>query len=470
VSTTSDGRGTLLLVGLSRRTAPLHVIERGSVDAPGARRLLHALRNTHAVEEAFVLSTCDRTELYAVPRQGEVVDAIRLGREVLAGHTHVSNDELAQLGYARSDAAAVEHFFGVAAGLDSTVLGESEIVAQVRAAVALAREEGMLDRVLGGLSEHGLAAGRRIRAKTAISRGTISIPSIAVDLAETLVGDLGRRRALVIGAGRIGRSVAQHLASRGAEIVVASRSVTTADAIAREVGGGATGLGLLPEELGVAELVVCASAAPSFLVPKRMLEAAGDRRERPLIVIDVAMPRDVEPAAHELTTVVLRDIDDIRQLAEAHLDDRRAELGRARSIVLAETERFDAWRTCLAVEPLLTEIRRRAELVRAHEVARAARDAALGEDDLARLDAITRSLVKKLLHDPTERVRRASGTPGGRAQLRALEGLLGVASGERSAEPPYRARLSLVDPSTAARAAVLGDASARRYRPNLPAA
>jgi glutamyl-tRNA reductase len=183
------------------------------------------------------------------------------------------------------------------------------------------------------------------------------------------------------------------------------------------------------------------------------------------------MPRDVEPAAHDLSTVVLRDIDDIHQIALANLDDRRGELHQARSIVLAESERFRGWRASLDVEPLIIEIRRRAELIRAHELARAVRDSAVvGEDELARLDVVTRSLIKKLLHEPTQRIRRASATTGGRAQLRALAGLLGVGRGEASTEPSHRARLSLVDASAAGRAAVLADASSQRYSPKLPAA
>jgi glutamyl-tRNA reductase len=211
--------GGLLLVGLSRRTAPLGMLERASLDTRAARRLLRSLRAAGLVAEAIALSTCNRTELYVVTHAKP--QAIRAA---LALHTEISAHELARLGYARADRAAVEHFFAVIAGLDSTILGEPDIVAQVRAAVALAEEERTLGTVLTGLWNHGLAASRRVRAGTSITRGATSISAIAVDLAEELVEALPEYRTLVIGAGRIARGVTQRLAARGARrIVVANR-------------------------------------------------------------------------------------------------------------------------------------------------------------------------------------------------------------------------------------------------------
>jgi glutamyl-tRNA reductase len=202
----------------------------------------------------------------------------------------------------------------------------------------------MLDRLLEGLYSHGLAAGRRVRAKTAISRGAISFPSIAVDLARTLLGDLCDRRAVVVGAGKIGRTAARQLASGGAYVVVANRSPGAAKRIAREVAGHETALAGLGEELRAADVAVCATGAPSYLVSRRMLARVTDQRDVPLVVIDVAMPRDVEPTATDLPAVTLRDIDDIHRIADRNLDDRRAELPRARAIVRSEAERFRIWR------------------------------------------------------------------------------------------------------------------------------
>jgi glutamyl-tRNA reductase len=346
-------------------------------------------------------------------------------RAVFAGHSEISEHELARLGYARMDEAAVEHFFAVIAGLDSTILGEHEIVAQVRAAVALAEETGTLGRVLTGLWTHGLAASRRVRAGTSITRGAVSIAAIAVDLADTLVGNLAGRRALVIGAGRIARGVTQRLVARGSrQITVANRSVPGALKIALHCSGRAVALDVLGPELARADLVVCATGAPSCVVSARMLAAATRGREHRLVVLDLAVPRDVEPTAADLPAVVLRDIDEIQRIAAANLDDRRRELPSAWSIVRADTGRFQAWHEGLDAEPVLTALRRRAEEIRLHELARARAESPVADQaEFERLDAVTRSLVNKLLYEPTIRIRRAGATTAGRAQLQAVREL-----------------------------------------------
>jgi glutamyl-tRNA reductase len=340
VSAAPDGRGGLLVVGLSRWTAPLQVLERAALDAPASGVLLRSLQLTGAFGGAMALSTCNRTELYAVS-DWPMARSAQVLREMLARHTASSADELFEFGYVHTEKAAAAHFFAVVAGLDSAVLGESEIVAQVRGAIALAADAGTFDRVLAALCSHGLAAGRRVRARTALSRGPLSVPSIAAELAESLVADLAGRRALVIGAGRIARTATRHLASRGVRrIVVANRSAPAAAAIAREVGASATGLNAVSDELSLADLVVCATGSPSPLVSQRSLEAATWERDERLVVLDLALPRDVEPTARDVPGVLLRDIDEIHRIAAANLDDRRRELPRAWSIVRSEAERY----------------------------------------------------------------------------------------------------------------------------------
>jgi glutamyl-tRNA reductase len=429
MSATADGTGaTLLVVGLSRETAPVQIRERASLDALAAGRLLRSLRASGVADEAVALSTCNRTEVYAVVAAGRAADAPSMIRETLSCQTSISREELVQLGYVRFEKEAAEHLLGVVAGLNSTVLGEPEIVAQARAAVALAGREGMLGRLLEGLFSHGIAAGRRVRASTAIARGATSVSSVAVDLAEMLLEGLAGRSAVVIGAGKVAGAVTQRLAAAGVpRIVVANRSEAAAAALARGAGRRAASLGALGDEMRAADLVVCATRAPAPVVSRRMLAAATRGRERRLVVLDLAVPRDVEPVAHDLPGVVLRDIDEIQRIAAANLDDRRHELPRAWSIVRAEAGRYESWRAGLEAEPLLTEVRRRAEEIRRRELDRViARSRNLGEAELMRLDAVTRALIKRMLHEPTQRVRRAGGSAAGRAQLDALCELFGV--------------------------------------------
>jgi len=430
-----EAAATLLVVGLSRETAPVHVRERASLDATAACRVLHALSGAGAVREAVALSTCNRTEIYAGVADGELDDAVALIRETVSAETRISREELCHLGYVRVQDAAAEHLFGVIAGLNSTVLGEPEIVAQVRAAVALARDAGMVGTLLEGVFRHGLSAGRRVRGATDITRGATSVAAVAVDLAEELVDGLGGQRALVVGAGKVARAVGHHLAARGAgEVAIANRSIAGAQTLAQRLGGRAVSLSGLAGELVAADLVVCATGATAPVISRRMLATAVRRRRGELVVLDLAVPRDVDPAACDLPRVTLRDIDDVQDIAAANRDGRRQALPHAWSIVRIESQRFARWRGSLEGEDLLADVRRRAEEIRRGELRRIL-DGAPGLDDAerARLDAITRSLVNRLLHEPSRRMRSAGATPAGRAQLRALADLLGDVAPVQSA-------------------------------------
>jgi glutamyl-tRNA reductase len=408
------GRGTLLVVGLSRGSAPVEVRERASLNEAAARRLLRALRDMQAVDEALALSTCNRTEVYALVGADEAVQAPNRIRELLSRETSISREELVQLGYRLCDGDAAEHLLGVVAGLSSTILGEPDVVGQARAWRALAREEGALGRVLDGLLRHAFAAGRRVRTETAIARGTTSVSSVAVELARGLIGDPAERPALVIGAGQVASGVARRLSSIGAgRLLIANRSAARAAALARQSGGRAISLDALSDALRDAELVICATAAPAPLVTRRMLAEASGRRTT--LVLDLAVPRNVEPLVRDLPGVVLRDIDEIQRIAARNLDQRRRELPRAWSIVGAEAEHFQRWRCELEAEPLLAGLHRSAEQIRRREVERAlARSPEISEAERLRLEAVTRSLTTKLLHEPGQRIREAAISAGER--------------------------------------------------------
>jgi glutamyl-tRNA reductase len=401
-------RATLLVVGLSRETAPVEVRERAALSEASARRLLRALRCTQAVDEALALSTCNRTEVYALVASDQAAQAPNRIRELLSRETSISREELVQLGYDRRDGDAAEHLLGVVAGLNSTILGEPQVVGQARAAGALAREERTLGRVLEGLLRHAFAAGRRVRTETAIARGITSVSSVAVELARGLAGDPADRTALVVGAGEVASAVAHRLSAIGAgRLLIANRSGARAAALARQTAGRAIPLDALADALCDADVVVCATAAPGPLVTRGMLARDGGRRA--IVVLDLAVPRNVEPAAHDLPGVVLRDIDEIQRIAARNLDERRRELPRAWSIVRAEVEHFQRWRAGLEAEPLLAALHRGAEEIRRRELERAlARAPDMSEAEQLRLEAVTRSLITKLLHEPSERIREAA--------------------------------------------------------------
>jgi glutamyl-tRNA reductase len=328
----------IVAVGLSHRTAPVSLREQAAVGEPGARALLQDLRSMPGVSAAAVLSTCNRTELYAAVASPEAIEPLRAA---LAARGRLSSEAVAAAGFARSGAAALEHLFRVAAGLDSLVLGEPEIQHQVRRAAELAGEEGTLCGELRDAFRHALAAGRRARRETGIGRGAVSTASVGVDLARRALGELRDRPVVVVGAGAMASSMARALARHGvAGPVVCNRTPAAARRLAAEVGGRAAGLGALRAELERADLVVACTGAPQPVLRRRdAVRALGRRDGRPVVCLDLAMPRDVEPAVGSLPGVVLFDVDDLRTAADANRSGRALEAHRAEAIVAAEVAR-----------------------------------------------------------------------------------------------------------------------------------
>lgn len=408
------------VLGLSHRTAPVAQREKAALDADGVRSLLRRLMLDPLVDEAAAVSTCNRTEVYVASEDAE------LGREAasraLVACSRIGPAELACAHYALYDDAAAGHLFRLAGGLDSMVLGESEVQGQVRAAAALAAEEGALGPLLGGLFRRALTAGGRVRHETGIADGPMSVSSVAVDTARRALPDLASRRVLVVGAGRMAESTARALQRQGAgELVVANRTLSAARALATCVGGRAVELSALADELLRADIVVCSTDAPHPIVRCTDVAAALiPRPERPLVLIDLAVPRDVEPEVASLRGVVLYDIDDLDRVMERNLEGRRRELARAEHIVGDEVARFHAWRSGLTVAPTVEALYSRAEELRRAEVARATRG--LDPEQRAALDNFSRSLVSKLLHEPTRRLREA----GSLRQAETLHDLFGL--------------------------------------------
>lgn len=326
----------LVAVGLSFRTAPVAVRERASLDERASRRLLRALGAGGAVREALALSTCNRTELYAVADDRSAGERALFA--ALAAHTAIGSDELRSCAFAVAQQDAVTHLLRVAAGLDSMVLGESEVQGQVRAAGRLAAEEGAAGPVLDGLVRHALAAGRRVRRKTRVGAGALSVPSVAAGLTATVLGDLTRCRALLIGAGRMGHATAGALTGNGIG--------------ALELLGRDAGRARMLRELAAADVVVTStSSAGTVLSRADVAQAVRRRAGGRLLIIDIAVPRDVDPAAGDLPGVLLRDIDDLDRLAARNREAREREAAHAEGIVAAEAERFALWRARRAQRP-----------------------------------------------------------------------------------------------------------------------
>jgi glutamyl-tRNA reductase len=415
---------SVVVIGLNHRTAPLELLERTAIDDARKPKILHDLCARQHLSEAVVLSTCNRTEVYAVAERFHAgyedvrnffTDLSFLPAAEFAGHLYVHYDD-----------AAVTHLFSVAAGLDSAVLGESEILGQVGAAWDVARSEGATASSLNLLFRHALEVGKRVRTETGIGRGITSVAQAAVAMATDRLGTLTGRRVLLLGAGDMADAMAVAIGAAGdVDIVVANRTWETAQALAARFEGRAVRLSDLPAELTQTDVLLTSTGATNIMLEHADLTTAMARRNgRPLLVVDIAMPRDVDPAAGDIDGITLLDMDDLRRFVDAGVAERHREAMRARALIEEELARYRTLTTAREAAPLVTALRDRAESIRRNELERVdARLAELDDRERAAVEALTKGIVAKLLHDPTVRLKDASGTAKGDRLAEALRDL-----------------------------------------------
>jgi glutamyl-tRNA reductase len=412
---------SVIVVGVNHRTVPLDLLERMTVPAERLPKALADLVSREHLTEAVVLSTCNRTEIYAIAEKyhGAMLDV----RHSISELTDVSPEQFSDHLYAYHDAAAVAHLFAVASGLDSAVLGESEILGQVRQAWEAATAEGAAGPGLHMLFRHALEVGKRVRTETGIGRSTTSVSSAAVALAADRLGGLESAKVLVLGAGEMGEGMAVSLAAAGVrEVLVANRTAARAEALAERVGGRAVPLFDVSRLLVDVDVLLTSTGAQTPMIGRDDLAPVmAHRVGRPLLIVDIAMPRDVDAAVAELDDVTLLDMDDLRAFADAGLADRRREAGRARDLIDEEVDRYHEASTARQVAPVIGALRDRVEALRVAELERLG--GKLSADERAALDSLSRSLVGKLLHEPTVRLKDAAGTPRGERLADALRDL-----------------------------------------------
>jgi glutamyl-tRNA reductase len=398
---------TFSVVGISHHVAPVELRERVALPLDRAALLARDLG------DAVCLSTCNRTEVYFA---GDDELPALSSLEQLAG------ESLNSVAYRMHDEAAAVHLFRVSAGLDSLVPGESEILGQVRAAYDAARPGPFLDRVF----RQALALGKRVRAETAIGESPASVPAAAAALAQQVFGDLTGRRVLLVGAGRIGELAAGSLSARGASIAyVANRSPEASAQLAARFGSTALTLDEVPSKLGDVDVVLAATGSPAALIGPRDVPS---RHKRPLFFIDIAVPRDVDPAVGKLDGCYLYDIDDLEAVVAETLAGRRVEAEHAERLVALEAERFKEWRASLDVVPAIASLRARADEIRVAELAKLGD---LPDEERRTLEAVTSQILNKLLHLPTVRMKEAAAEADGTRYADAVRHLFGLEDGKR---------------------------------------
>jgi len=433
----------IVVVGLSHKTAPLAVRERLAVSKDELPRLLAELVATDAAHEVVVLSTCNRVEIFAAPSNGKSLESTRsfimskliaLGGEIARPHLQ-----------AKEGQEAIRHVFRVASSLDSLVVGEPQILGQLKEAIVAARDAKTLGQTLGKVMLRAIRVGKRVRHETAIGAGQVSVSSVSVDLAQEIFGDLEGRKAALVGAGEMAEAAAKLLAKAGAKIVVLNRSPERANLLAGEVGGEPRPMADLEKTLIDVDIAIASTSSPTHVITTDLVKRVRkSRRGRSLFLIDIAVPRDVDPAVNELDGVYLYDVDDLSRIVAESLEGRATEALRAESIVNEETTSFEQRTVEREVTPTITKMFARTRSVLEAELERSlsGRLKHLGAAEKEALSAMIGAATNKLLHGPTRRLRELAGDARADLYVEAVHELFELGDGEASAghrsdpEPP----------------------------------
>ncbi|MDQ2648859.1 MAG: glutamyl-tRNA reductase [Actinomycetota bacterium] len=427
---------SVLVIGLNHRTTPLELLERMTIADVALPKALHDLIGREDITEAVVLSTCNRTEVYAVGERfhGAYQDI----RDFLAETTFLAPEDFSDHLYTHYDAPAVAHLFAVASGLDSAVLGESEILGQVKSAWEAAREHGSAGPALNLLFRHALEAGKRARTETGIARHTTSVSQAAVALAGERLGGLDGRKVLVVGAGEMGEAMALGLTKAGAvDVQLANRTWEKAVQLADRIGGRPVRLLDIAEALVDVDVLLSSTGAVTPLLEVDDIAAIVERRDgRPLLIVDIAVPRDVDPAVGQIDGVTLLDMDDLRAFAESGTQARRGEVAHVQSLLDDELDRYLGATSAREVAPMIVALRDRAEQLRQGELERfRTRLDGLDAAQLEAVEGLTRGIISKLLHEPSIALKDAAGSPRGDRLISSLRELFGLGDDDAPIPP-----------------------------------
>jgi glutamyl-tRNA reductase len=419
----------IVVVGVSHRTAPLPVRESLAFPKEKIAEALHRMKQEAGLAEAMILSTCNRVELYAREEAPPVADALEA---FLCAYHGRSLGEMRSYLYRLGDTDAVRHAFRVAASLESMVLGEPQILGQVKEAYQTAEEAGTLGAGLNALRNRSLAAAKRVRTETAIGQNAVSVSYVAVELARKIFGELKDKNVLLVGAGKMSELAAKHLVRNGARAaVLGGRTFEKAAELAAALGGRAAPFESLRAELAVADIVISGTGAAGTVIhPEDVAVARAARRgrhSRPLFLIDIAVPRDIDPEVRQVGGVFLYDLDDLKAVADANLRERRKEAAAAEVMVEREVKEFLDWQRSRDAVPLLMELRRRGDEIRKAELDKARRRLGpLTPEQEEALEAATTAIVNKLLHSPTVHLKEAARNGHEPEHMSLIRKLLGL--------------------------------------------
>jgi glutamyl-tRNA reductase len=424
----------LIMIGLSHHTAPLEVREKLAIDPSELAAALGELRAQAGLSEAMLISTCNRVELYACAESAP--SASLAVREFLS--RRVPDKDLSSHLYEHSGKAVAKHAFRVASSLDSLVVGEPQILGQVKDAFTLAEGAGSIGALLGRCMHRAFAVAKRVRSETGIAAGAVSVSSIACDLAKSIFGELTGRRVVLVGAGEMSEGAARALAAQGTLLTVVNRNQERARAVAEACGGEPREFELLSQELVSADVVITSTSSPRYVITRELMQGVVKaRRHRPLFLIDIAVPRDVDPRVENMDNVFLFDIDDLEQVANQNIAARKREAEQAERIVEEEVSAFEEWQRSLDLTPTLVALRQRVKAVLRAEIDRTLpRLKSLSDAEKKSLDAMCDAMVNKLLHRPLTELKKSRGEPDGAQLLESVTRLFDLAPEPAAAPRP----------------------------------
>ena len=414
----------LILVGVNHKTTPVEIREKLAFTTGKIEESVDRLFNFPDIVEHTILSTCNRVEIYA--RANCQDSAIKSIKQFICDFHEVSLVDLEDHFYSYSNAEAVEHLFRVSSSLDSMILGEAQILGQVKDAYCLAKDLRSTGLVLNQLFEKAFSIAKNVREETGIAERSVSISSAAVELAQKIFDDLENHTVMLVGTGEMAELAAKHLISYGVKTVyVTSRTYDRAASLARTLNGSALDFVAFKGELHRADIVISSTSASSFIIKKEMVEKAiRDRKNKPMFFIDIAVPRDIEPDINHLENVYLYDIDDLHVVVSANIKEREKEAENAMNLISQEVTKFNNWVGSLDAVPTIVEIRKKADNIRKQEVEKSLKKIPhLSEDDKYLLRQMTSSIINKILHKPTIKLKKKTQSEDGHIYLKAIRHL-----------------------------------------------
>jgi len=416
----------LVLIGLSHKTAPVEVRESLALTTDDQKAILDRSVADDRVIEAVVVSTCNRSEFYFVTHPE--IDSKQLFDDLVASHLPNQREGIADYLYYEAGEAVVNHLFRVSASLDSMVVGEAQILGQLKDAYDLAFEQGATARIFNKLFRLSFETGKRVRSETNIGSSAVSISYAAVELAKRVFDTLEGRSVLLLGAGEMSELTALHMQNNGAKrVVVANRTFARAEELAEKFKGDAVEFDQRYEALRTTDIVVSATAATEYVITKEELSSVVSRRRDPLFFFDIAVPRDIDPACADFRNVYVYDVDALDGIVEANMAERMVEASKAEVIIIEEIAKFEKWLELMEVEPTIASMREQAEQLRQAELARAyKRLGDLSPSDRDTVDRLTQSIINKMLHTPTKKLRESSGGRKGVAAVETARYLYGL--------------------------------------------